>query len=617
MQDKLDGKSVDNIEMRIEELKRLFPEAVNEGRFDYDTFMTLLGDEFDNENEKYRFEWKGKQASLQLAQQRSKGTLRPVFNESKNWENTQNVYIEGDNLEVLKILQKSYLSQVKMIYIDPPYNTGNDFVYKDNFDDPLQGYKESTNQTNRANPETAGRYHSNWLSMMYPRLKIARTLLRNDGVIFISIDDNEQANLKKLCDEVFGEENFIECVIWEKKYAPQNDSKYFTSNHDFILVYARRIENFTLNLLSRTEEQNQRYKNPDNDPRGIWQSDNLSVARLTPKDVYPIVTPSGREVYPAEGRSWGVSQEKMQGLITDNRIWFGEDGNNTPRLKRFLSEVKEGITPMSIWKYKDVGHTQDATKEVKVLFEDKKFFDYPKPVQLMQRALHLSTKNDDLILDFFSGSSTTAHAVMQLNAEDGGNRRFIMVQLPEQTDESSEAHKAGYKTIAEIGKERIRRAGEKIIAEHPEKSENLDIGFKVFKLDSSNLEKWDKNFANVKAGEQLEELQYRMEQHTVEGLKADRREIDLVYEVLLKYGLRLTEAIAECMVNGKKFYAIGEDGFIFICLDSGITVEIIEQLVEEYTPGTLLFADCCFDNDNEISNIMLTLENAGMELRWI
>jgi adenine-specific DNA-methyltransferase len=433
----------------------------------------------------YEFNWEGKELAYKLAQTPSTGTLRPDKESSKNWDDTENLYIEGDNLEVLKLLQKSYFGKVKMIYIDPPYNTGKDFVYHDNFRDNIANYKEITNQTTRANPETNGRYHTDWLNMMYPRLKLARNLLREDGVIFISIDDNENSNLRKICDEVFGESNYVQEIIWQKKFSPQNDAKYFSLNHENIYCYAKSKDLFSRNLLPMTDEQKSRYKNLDNDSRGPWTSGDISVSRVTEKDIYGIKTPSGREIYPPNGRSWRVSEEKLNDLIKDNRIWFGENGDNVPRIKRFLSEVQNGIVPISLWYHEEVGHTQSAAQNLKKLFNDKALFDYPKPVELIKKELLLATDKNDIVLDFFSGASTTAHAVMQLNMEDIGKRKFIMVQLPELTYEKSDAYKSGYKNICEIGKERIRRAGDKIVSENKDKEgiENLDIGFKVFKLD--------------------------------------------------------------------------------------------------------------------------------------
>ncbi len=573
---KLAAKSLDIVEENIQQLKELFPEVFSEGKIDFAKLQEELGEFTDKENERYNFTWNGKQEAKRIAQTPSTGTLRPCKEESKDWDTTQNLYIEGDNLEVLKLLQKSYHKKVKMIYIDPPYNTGKDFVYKDNFRDNIKNYMEQTGQIdsdgNRlsTNSDTNGRYHSDWLSMMYPRLKLARNLLKDDGVIFISIDDNEVANLRKLCDEIFGEDNFVANIIWEKKYSPQNDAKWFSDNHDHILVYAKNKNLWQPNLLPRTKEQNNRYKNPDSDPRGNWKTSDLSVKRMTEKDIYEIITPSGRSTLPPKGRSWSISKDKFQELKNDNRIWFGLDGNSIPQLKRFITDVKDGIVPLTIFKYSDVGHNQEAQKELKELFDNAQYFDTPKPIRLLERLVRLGTNENDIILDFFSGSSTTAHAIMNKNGVDGGNRKYICVQLPEETPEKSEAYKAGYKNICEIGKERIRRAGEKIIADNPDKDlSKLDIGFKVYKLDSSNIKEWDSDFDNL----ELNLL------NAVDNIKSDRTSEDLLYEILLKYGLDLTLPIEELTIEGKTVYNIGY-GALVVCLDDNITITVVEAIAQ-------------------------------------
>ena len=485
----LDGKSKDLVNENIEKLKEIFPEVFSEGKIDFSKLEEELGNFKEKSDERYNFTWNGKSEAKKIALTPSTGTLRPCKEESKDWDTTQNLYIEGDNLEVLKLLQKSYHKKVKMIYIDPPYNTGKDFVYKDNFRDNIKNYLEITGQVDSdgnklsTNSETSGRYHSDWLNMMYPRLKLARNLLKDDGVIFISIDDNEVSNLRKLCDEIFGEDNFICNILWEKNYAPKNNNKYISENHDHIILYAKNKELFERLLLPMTDDQRARYKNIDNDSRGDWKSGDFSVPGG--KNQYEIILPSGRTVYPSSGRGWAVSEEKYQELINDNRISFGQNGDSVPAVKRFLSETKDGIVPLSIWKYSEVGHTQSAKQNLMKLFDEKSYFETPKSVELIERMIRISSNKDDLILDFFSGSATTAHSVMKLNSEDDGNRKFICVQLPEITDEKSESYKAGYKNICEIGKERIRRAGEKVKRESG-KTE-LDIGFKVLKLDSSNI----------------------------------------------------------------------------------------------------------------------------------
>ncbi|MED5073207.1 site-specific DNA-methyltransferase [Anoxybacillus geothermalis] len=600
--EKLDGKSMDIVKANIEALKQLFPEVVTEGKIDFEKLKLILGEEIETRNEKYEFTWHGKTQAMKLAQTPSTGTLRPDKASSKNWDTTENLYIEGDNLEVLKLLQKAYFGKIKMIYIDPPYNTGKDFVYKDDFRDNIKNYKEITQQTTKANTETSGRYHTDWLNMMYPRLKLARNLLREDGVIFISIDDTEAANLRKLCDEVFGENNFVTTFIWQRAYAPVNMNKFASRNHDFILCYAKKIDCLSLYGLSRSEEANSRYKNPDNDPRGVWKSDNLSAGPVVESKVYPITTPSGRVVYPPKGYCWRVTKERFEELVADNRIWFGEDGNNVPSLKRFLSEVKSTITPLTVWTYQEVSHSQDAKKELKELFDDQSVMDYPKPVKLMKRILELSTRDHDIVLDFFSGSATTAHAVMQLNAEDGGNRKFIMVQLPEKTDEKSEAYKAGYKNICEIGKERIRRAGEKIVQETGKT--DLDIGFKVFKLDSSNVKAWDPDFDNLE--QTLFDLQ--------DNIKEDRTKEDLLYEILLKIGLPLTTPIEEIDYNGKTIYNVAY-GSVLVCLEDDIDLDIVQEMLKyqsEHMPPKVIFKESGFISDAVKTNAIQTLKKHGI-----
>lgn len=610
----LDGKSMNIIEQNIEKLKEIFPEVFSEGKIDFSKLEEELGTFKENENERYNFTWNGKSEAKKIALTPSTGTLRPCKEESKDWDTTQNLYIEGDNLEVLKLLQKSYHKKVKMIYIDPPYNTGKDFVYKDNFRDNIKNYLEITGQVDSdgnklsTNSETNGRYHSDWLNMMYPRLKLARNLLKDDGVIFISIDDNEVANLRKLCDEIFGEDNFIADIIWERAFSPVNLKKHFSENHDFIIAYAKNIEKLICNGLTRDEKGLSGYKNPDNDSRGLWTSGDLSVGPAILDNIYEITTPSGRIVTPPNGYSWRLNKIRLAEFIADNRIWFGDKGDSVPRIKRFLSEVKNTITPMTIWNYKDVGHSQDAKQKLKELFDDKSYFDYPKPVTLINRILELYSDKNDLILDFFSGSATTAHAVMKLNSEDDGNRKFICVQLPETTDEKSEAYKAGYKNICEIGKERIRRAGEKVKSESG-KTE-LDIGFKVLKLDSSNIKSWDSDFENLTTS-LLD---------SIENIKSDRNEEDLVYEILLKYGLDLTLPIEELNINGKKIFSVGF-GSLVCCLDNDIDTNIVEKIAElkkqfETDFGLenmrVVFKDSSFKDSVVKTNALQILKQSGI-----
>ncbi|MCL4432819.1 MAG: site-specific DNA-methyltransferase [Epsilonproteobacteria bacterium] len=609
--EKLNGETLNIVNENIEKLKHLFPEAFKEGKIDFETLKAELGESVENADERYSFNWNGKAAARRIAQTTSTGTLRPVPAESVDWDTTQNLFLEGDNLEVLKLLQKSYHSKVKMIYIDPPYNTGKEFIYPDNFHDNLDTYLQYTGQKDAegrkfgTNAETSGRYHTNWLNMMYPRLKLARNLLKDDGVIFISIDDNEVHNLRKICDEIFGEGNFVAEVVWRKKYGLQNDAKYFSNSHEYIVAVAKNKNLFVPNLLDRGDEQNARYKNPDSDLRGVWKSADFSVGRVTTKDIYPITTPTGRIVMPPEGRSWVTSEENFLELVKDNRIWFGETGNNVPSVKKFLTEVKQGMTPSTFWDYTEVGHTDGSNKALKAIFDNKQFFDYPKPIELLKRLLQIGVNENDIVLDFFSGSATTAHAVMKLNAEVGGNRRCISVQLPEPTDEKSEAYKAGYKTIAEISKERIRRAAKKIAEENPQFKG--DLGFKVFKLDSSNIKSWDADFANVE--------QSLLD--AVDNIKSDRTSEDLLYEILLKYGLDLTLPIETRDVGGKRVYILGY-GALIICLDDDVTqdtVSAIAALKEEFNSDItrVVFKDGGFANDVVKTNAIQTLKQHGID----
>ncbi|MCK9162654.1 MAG: site-specific DNA-methyltransferase, partial [Arcobacteraceae bacterium] len=455
-----------------------------------------------------------------------------------------------------------------------------------------------------------GRYHSDWLSMMYPRLKLARNLLTDDGVIFISIDDNEVANLKKLCDEIFGEDNFIAEFVWQKNFAPKNDNKYISISHEYILCFAKNKDLFNRNLLPREDKHNAGYSNPDNDKRGAWTSGSILATTFSESGVFEIIAPNGNIHLPPNGRCWRYSLSKINELLSENKLWFGKDGNGVPRVKRFLSEMPDGIVPQSWLKYEDVGSGQDATLLTKNIFNNAQVFDFPKPISLLNRFLHIGLNKNDMVLDFFSGSATTAHAVMKLNSDDGGNRKFIMVQLPEPTDEKSEAYKAGYKNICEIGKERIRRAGEQIIGGEASASQ-LDIGFKVLKLDSSNIKEWDSDYENLE--------QNLMD--SVNNIKSDRSAEDLVYEILLKYGLDLTLPIEELEIEGKRIFDIGH-GRLVCCLDSDINLILIEQIVKlknEYESDyglekmRVLFRDSSFSDSVAKTNALQILKQNGID----
>ena len=615
----MDGLSMDLEKANMEKLRSVFPECFSENKLDIDKLLALCGEYISNDFEKYKFEWKGKAECLKLAQKRSNGTLRPCPEESVSWDTTQNLYIEGDNLEVLKLLQTTYYRKVKMIYIDPPYNTGNDFVYADDFADPIARYREVTQQTTKSNPETMGRYHTNWLNMMYPRLRLAANLLRDDGVIFISIDDNEVTNLRRLCDEVFGEENFVAQIIWQKIHSIKNDAKYFSVNHDYILVYTRSLGDFSVNLLPRTSEMNERYKNPDNDPRGPWQSGDLVANGERSTGYYDVISPKTGKVFNVEkGKHWVYSQENLSQMIKNGEIWFGADGNSFPRKKRFLKDVQDGRTPSTIWLSSEVGHNQTATKEILSIFDNNKFFDYPKPVELIKQIIQVGAGSDGIILDFFSGSATTAHAVIQLNSEDGGNRQFILVQLPEACDEQSEAYKAGYKNLCEIGKERIRRAGKKLsetdgqLMIGDEDKQPLDIGFRVFKLDTSNLKTWD---ANPIENEQMELLYDRMNS-MVQRVKPDRSDLDMVCEIMLKLGVPLTYTVSKIDVNGKTAYSVGEDSLLLICLSANVQPEDVEAMAD-YAPAKVIISRESFANDTAMANAYYILKDKEIELKLV
>ena len=615
----LNGKTPDIAEKNIQKLKQIFPDVFMEDKVDFEKLQQILGNYVEDNTERYNFTWNGKGRALRLSQTPSLGTLRPCKEESKDWDTTQNLYIEGDNLEVLKLLQKSYHSKVKMIYIDPPYNTGKDFVYPDDFHDSLENYKKITGQVdsngNRisTNTEASGRFHTNWLNMMYPRLRLARNLLTDDGVIFISIDDNEVRNMRNLCDEIFGESNFISMFIWEKRVTREN-RKIISVRHDYIICYVKNYEfrGVAIGLMPMNDDAIGRYSNPDNDPRGVWTSV-PAIAQAghgTKSQFYSLTTPVGRVIDPPSGSCWRYTKDKMQDAIADNKIWFGQDGNGVPRIKKFLTEGRQGLTPETIWLSSDVGTNDSAKRELVNIFDGIAVFETPKPMQLIKQCLQIGAQdNEALCLDFFSGTAPLAHAVMQLNAEDGGNRKFIMVQLPEPTDEKDEAYKAGYMNISEIGKERIRRAGEKIKEENKGKEniENLDIGFKVLKLDTSNIRKWQPDYGN------LEQSLLDYVDNYVEG----RTELDVIYEIMLKYGLDLTYPVDEFPIANKKVYSIGF-GMLMICLDDEITINVAKGILEKVkklAPEStrVVFKDNGFKTDSNKTNIKEILKSGGIE----
>ena len=607
--DKLKMQTVNKADENFKKLAKLFPNAVTEAidengevvrAIDKDVLMQEISCKVvDGNEERYQFTWPDKKKSVLLANAPINKTLRPCREESVDFDNTENLYIEGDNLEVLKLLQETYLGKIKMIYIDPPYNTGNDFVYNDDFAENADEYLDRSGQFDEEgnrlvqNTESNGRFHTDWLNMIYPRLKFAKDLLSDDGVIFISMDDHEQENIKKICDEIFGEANFLAQVIWERAYSPVNLKKHFSESHDYIICYAKNIELCVCNGLPRSAEANERYSNPDNDPRGDWKSSDLSVGPRIESKVYEIITPSGRRVLPPSGYCWRLDKKTFEQYVKDNRIWFGADGNNVPSIKRFLAEVKQGITPMTVWRYTEVGHSQDAAQKLKKLFDGKAFFDYPKSVELIKRCLQLYTDKDCFVLDFFSGSAATAHAVMQLNAEDGGTRKFIMVQLPEKTDEKSEAYKAGYKNICEIGKERIRRAAKKIAEENPQAQ--FDGGFRVLKCDTSNMKEVYYNPAEYEPS-----LFSRLE----DNIKEDRTPEDLLFQVMLDLGILLSSKIqvrSEKVGMRSYSYFDVEDGYLIACFDKDIDEEVITAIAKQ-KPYYFVMRDSSMANDSAATN---------------
>lgn len=636
MMEHLNMQSMDKVAANVAKIRELFPNCVTErinaeGKLEHAIDFDMLKQELsdyvvDGLQERYQFTWPDKRDAILAANTPINEALRPCREESVDFDNTENLYIEGDNLKVLKLLQETYLGKVKMIYIDPPYNTGNDFVYRDEFKKNASEYKNNSGQRDKegnrlvTNTESNGRFHTNWLNMIYPRLKLAKDLLSDDGVIFISIDDNEVENLRKICDEIFGENNFLAQIIWERAFAPVNLKKHFSPSHDYIICYANNIDNCVCNGLKRDDSSNARYANPDNDSRGVWTSGDLSVGPAVPEKIYEIITPSGRSVYPPSGYCWRLDKNTFFEYLKDKRIWFGENGDNVPRIKRFLSEVKQGITPMTIWKFKEVGSSQDASRNLKKLFDDKAFFEYPKSVPLIERCIQLYSNEKSLILDFFSGSATTAHAVMQLNAEDGGKRKFIMVQIPEISyvgkktkiiengevieryvideetgypiiEKDSNARKNGYWNVCEIGKERIRRAGKKIKEENPLTTQDLDIGFRVLKCDSSNME--DVYFTPKEYMDKQQSL-------FVDNIKKDRNDEDLLFDAMLKLDTPLSSKIEKISIAGKTVYNVAQ-GHLMACFDKNVTDEVITAIAKEM-PSYFVMRDSSQADDSVAIN---------------
>lgn len=611
----------DIVDVNVGKIGKLFPNCLTErvgenGRLehaiDFDKLRVELSKGIvEGQQERYQFTWPGKREAMRIANTPTNMTLRPDRESSVDFDNTGNLYIEGDNLEVLKLLREDYLGKVKMIYIDPPYNTGNDFVYEDDFSQTAGEFRGKSGmfdedgnmilQNYEVNSESNGRFHTDWLNMIYPRLKVARDLLTEDGVIFISIDDNEVENLRKVCDEVFGERNFIAQLIWERAFSPKNDARFVSNSHDYVLMFTRNIDSFVIGRLDRTAEANARYSNPDNDPRGVWMSSDISVKTYNAACDYPITTPSGKIIEPPAGRCWRLSKKAFFERLQDNRIWFGPNGDNTPRIKRFLSELKfDGMAPTSILFYKDVGHSQEGAQEVVSLFGDKGVFDGPKPVRLLQRLITLANlKDDSIVLDFFSGSATTAHALMKTNLEKGTDRKFILVQLPEKVSDKKKDQ--GYGTICEIGKERIRRAGKKILEElATKKAENglfdkeseptrLDVGFRVLKLDTSNMQ----------------DVYYTPEDSSAatlfdDNVKPDRTPEDLLFQVMLEYNLPLSAKIERKTIAGKEVFSVNDD-YLIACFDENVNETVITEVAKR-KPLYFIMRDSSLSSDQVADN---------------
>lgn len=606
--DKMRMESVNMTAQNIEKIGALFPNCITETKgengklkkaINFELLKQMLSKDVIDGDEAYEFTWVGKKAAIVEANKPIRKTLRPCKEESVNWDTTENLYIEGDNLEVLKLLQESYLGKVKMIYIDPPYNTGSDFIYQDDFSISLDEYDEQRGafdeEHNRLfkNTDSNGRFHSDWCSMIYPRLILSRNLLNNNGVIFISIDDNEMDNLQKICDEVFGSHNHVGTVVWERAFSPKNDAKYFSASHDFILVYAKNINLFKIGKLPRTEKANARYKNPDNDPRGPWAADNMTVKTYSAAYDYPITTPNGTVISPTNGRCWFTSKERMQKLIDEGRVYFGVNGDNTPRLKRYLADVQQGMTPTTIWKYDEVGHNQEGRQELKKLFNGRGYFDSPKPQRLIERILKIANLSEtSIVLDFFSGSASTAQAVLQNNINEQKKCKYIMIQIPEACAETSDAFKDGYRTICEIGKERIRRAGKKIKEESPLTTQDLDIGFRVLKLADSNMN-------DVYYG--VDEYNQDMLSMLESNIKPDRSDLDLLFGCLLEWGLPLSlpyssETIEGCTVHNYN------NGDLIACFDENVPDSVIKAIAKKQ-PLRAVFRDSSFANSPSKINV--------------
>lgn len=620
--EKLKMHTPDRAEENYKKLAALFPNAVTETlddegnvvrAIDKDVLMQEINTKVvDDGQERYQFTWPDKRKSVVLANQPISKTLRLAREKSVSRDGTpggdidsENIYIEGDNLDALKLLQETYLGKVKMIYIDPPYNTGNDFIYEDNFSQSTADYTNNSGQKDEEgnhlvqNTESNGRYHTDWLNMLYPRLKLAKDLLSNNGVIFISIDDHEQENLKKICDEIFGSNNFIGQFIWQRRTSPDMRKRVSTA-HDYIITYAKDSSNInnTINKVRLTENDANNYSNPDNDPRGPWASSDFTAQGYRPNQMYEIITPGGARYTPPEGRCWKNIETEFIKQRTEGRIWFGKDGMGIPRRKTYLSE-RDGKNVWTWWPNSEVGHSQEATQEVKTLFDGHAYFDYPKPIRLIKKIIQIGSEKNSIVMDFFSGSSTTAHAMMKLNSEDGYNRRFILIQLSEKIPEGTEAYKAGYRNVCEIGEERIRRAGQKI---KEKTSVNIDYGFRCFKVDSSNMK----------------DVYYKpsdVEQNTMDlfadNIKDERTPEDLLIQVMLDLGVLLSSKIEQTEIVGKKVFSVA-DGYLIACFDQNVTEDVVTAIAKRH-PFYAVFRDSSMANDSVAANFEQIFETYSPE----
>ncbi len=643
--DRLKMHSQDAVSSKIQAIGELFPECITEtvdsnGHtqqvVDFDRLRTCLSDGMvEGKDERYLFTWPNKSDAIRLADARTSMTLRPCRAESVAFDTTRNLYIEGDNLEVLKVLRNTYRARVKMIYIDPPYNTGSDFVYEDDFKQAQSDYVRASSQIDEQgnrlvkNLDSNGRFHTDWLNMIYPRIKLAREFLRDDGVIFISIDDHEVENLKKVCSELFGDKNFVAQFVWERAYSPKNDAKYVSVSHDYVLMYAKNIDKFTIGRPPRTAKTNSQYKNPDNDPRGIWMSDNLSVKSYNPLTDFAITTPSGRVVNPPSGGCWRVNKETFDAMVADKRIWFGRNGDGVPRIKRFLSELKkDGITPTSLLFHEEVGHSQEASQDLNALM-GMSVFDGPKPLKLLMHLMTLANlsdaSSDSMVLDFFGGSSSTAHALMLYNQIHGTNHSFVLVQIPEEVAPKTTAFKAGYSTICQIGKERIRRAGA-MLASAPKSDANstehiqsassadavtestpaaesvtpaihaqsassaMDVGFRVLKLDSSNM-------TDAFYLPQEMSLAVLVE----DNIKSDRSAEDLLFQTMLETDVLLSAPIKLTELNGKEVFEV-QNGYLIACFAQSIDLETIKAIALK-KPAYFITRDASLQSDDVADNL--------------